>query len=82
MIPEVGTYPGPHIPQPVEIRGVTSENLEIAARDALNLTRMNWNTADLKGRHPITMSFARRVGGILTEFGEEDPEETSFRYFV
>lgn len=82
LIPEVGTYPGPHIPQPVEIRGVTTENLEIAARDALNLTRMNWNTADLKGRHPITMSFARRVGGILTEFGDEDPEETSFRYFV
>ncbi|MDE0043335.1 MAG: hypothetical protein OXT74_14950 [Candidatus Poribacteria bacterium] len=82
LIPELGTYPGPHIPQPIELRGHEAEDLEAAAKDVLNLTRMNWNTADLKGRHPITMSFARRVGGILTEYGEEDPEETSFRYFV
>jgi hypothetical protein len=28
------------------------------------------------------LSFARRVGGILDEYGDEHPLETSFRYFV
>jgi len=48
----------------------------------LNLTRMNWNTADIRGKWPVSLSFARRVGGILDEYGEDDLTETSFRYFV
>lgn len=82
LVPELGTYPGSHIPQPMELRGESDEPMEVAARDIFNLTRMNWNTADLKGRMPVTLSFARRVGGILNEFGDRDPEETSFRYFI
>ena len=53
-----------------------------AAQDVFNLTRMNWNTADIRGKWPVTLSFARRVGGILDEFGEAEPSETSFRYFM
>jgi hypothetical protein len=48
----------------------------------LNLTRMNWNTADIRGKWPVSLSFARRVGGILDEYGDGDLKETSFRYFV
>ena len=81
-MPELGTYPGPHVPQPFEIR-LQSEGSKIeAAQDVLNLTRMNWNTADIRGKWPVTLSFARRVGGILDEFGDAEPGETSFRYFV
>jgi hypothetical protein len=43
---------------------------------------MNWNTADIRGKWPVSLSFARRVGGILDEYGDDDPTETSFRYFV
>lgn len=82
FIPEIETYPGPHIPQPFEVRSVGPEDPMVAATDIFNLTRMNWNTADVRGKWPVTLSFARRVGGILNEYGDQDPEETSFRYFV
>lgn len=82
FMPELGTYPGPHVPQPFEVRCHGPERPVDAAQDVLNLTRMNWNTADIRGKWPVSLSFARRVGGILDEFGEDAPTETSFRYFV
>jgi hypothetical protein len=84
-MPEVGTYPGPHVPQPFEVRRIGGTDSSSAAQDVLNLTRMNWNTADIRGKWPVTLSFARRVGGILDEYsersGNNDPA-TSFRYFL
>jgi hypothetical protein len=82
FMPELGTYPGPHVPQPFEVRCLGAESAVAAAQDVLNLTRMNWNTADIRGKWPVTLSFARRVGGILDEYGDHDLVETSFRYFV
>ena len=81
-MPELGTYPGPHVPQPFEVRCLGAEGAVAAAQDVLNLTRMNWNTADIRGKWPVSLSFARRVGGILDEYGDENVPETSFRYFV
>lgn len=82
LMPEVGTYPGPHVPQPFEVRSQGDGDPVSAAQDVLNLTRMNWNTADIRGKWPVTLSFARRVGGILDEYGDEGEPATSFRYFV
>ncbi|WP_421950794.1 hypothetical protein [Pelagibacterium sp.] len=82
FMPELGTYPGPHVPQPFEVRMQSDGSKIDAAQDLLNLTRMNWNTADIRGKWPVTLSFARRVGGILDEFGDATPRETSFRYFL
>jgi hypothetical protein len=82
FMPELGTYPGPHVPQPFDIRCLGAEGAVAAAQDVLNLTRMYWNTADIRGKWPVSLSFARRVGGILDEYGDDDLIETSFRYFV
>jgi len=82
FIQELGTYPGPHVPQPFEVRCLGPEGAIAASQDVLNLTRMNWNTADIRGKWPVSLSFARRVGGILDEYGDDDLVETSFRYFV
>ena len=82
FMPELGTYPGPHVPQPFEVRMQSNGSSIEAAQDVLNLTRMNWNTADIRGKWPVTLSFARRIGGILDEFGNEEASETSFRYFI
>jgi hypothetical protein len=85
FMPEVGTYPGPHVPQPFEVRRIGDGDPVSAAQDVLNLTRMNWNTSDIKGKWPVTLSFARRVGGILDEYNERaehGEQATSFRYFV
>lgn len=82
FMPELGTYPGPHVPQPFDVRCLGAEGSSASAQDVLNLTRMNWNTADIRGKWPVSLSFARRVGGILDEYGDDDLTETSFRYFV
>lgn len=82
FMPELGTYPGPHVPQPFDVRCLGAEGAVAASQDVLNLTRMNWNTAEIRGKWPVSMSFARRVGGILDEYGDHDLVETSFRYFV
>lgn len=72
----------PHVPQPFEVRCIGAEGAIAGAQDVLNLTRMNWNTADIRGKWPVSLYFARRVGGILDEYGDGDLKETSFRYFV
>lgn len=82
FMPELGTYPGPHVPQPFEVRCLGDEEPLAAAQDVLNLTRMNWNTADIRGKWPVSLSYARKVGGILDEYGEDDLPDSSFRYFV
>lgn len=82
FMPELGTYPGPHVPQPFDVRCLGAEGSSASAQDVLNLTRMNWNTADIRGKWAVSLSFARRVGGILDEYGDDNLTETSFRYFV
>jgi len=83
-MPELNTYPGPHIPAPVELRSDQPIDIERAARDILGLTRMNWNTASITGGQPVTLSFARQVGGIMAEYGQTTEEKplSSFRYYM
>lgn len=82
FMPELGTYPGPHVPQPFEVRSATDGDPLRAAREVLDLTRMNWNSADIRAKWPVTLSYARRVGGILDEYGDGDTPASSFRYFL
>jgi hypothetical protein len=83
-MPELNTYPGPHIPAPAELRSDQPIDIERAARDILGLTRMNWNTASITGGQPVTLSFARQVGGIMAEYGQATEEKplASFRYYM
>lgn len=87
FLPELGTYPGPHIPIPVEIvlhGEQTISEIREAAADALGLGRLNWNTSDLRSSQPVTLGFARRVGGIMAEYGQisdADPDP-SYRYYM
>lgn len=86
-IRDLGTYPGPHIPMPVELvmQGMDSRtSLRDAAVEVLSLGRLNWNTSDLRSSQPVTLGFARRVGGIMAEYGlfeEEDPDP-SYRFYM
>jgi len=84
---ELGTYPGPHIPIPVEliVHGTHEFNdIREAGMEALALGRLNWNTSDLRSSQPVTLGVARRVGGIMDQYGlsstrEPDP---SYRYYM
>lgn len=54
------------------------------AMDALGLGRLNWNTSDLRSSQPVTLGFARRVGGIMAEYGQltEGKPDPSYRYYM
>jgi hypothetical protein len=84
FMPELGTYPGAHIPTPAQIIGEGAFDVEQAAKDILGLARMNWNTASTTGGLPVTLMFARRVGGIMSEYGQQTSEKppSSFRFYM
>lgn len=75
-------YPGPHVPAPLEIGSVSGEGLEERSREILTLCKMNWNSADGLGRNPITISFARHVGAIMTEVPEGVEINSSYRFYM
>jgi hypothetical protein len=75
-------YPGPHIPSPLEIGSATDTDISERAREVLSLTKVNWNNADGIGRHPITITFARKVGVTMTELGEDDEPNPLYRYYM
>lgn len=81
-MPEWNTYPGPHIPAPLRL--VTGGDIDVyrAAADVLSLTRMNWNTAQNTNSQPVTLRFARQVGGIMAEVGEDEEPKPSYRFYM
>ncbi len=81
-VPEWETYPGPHIPAPIRIITDRSVDARQVAADVLGLTRMSWNTARNTGGVPITLRFARAVGGIMAEVGLADDPNPSYRYYM
>jgi hypothetical protein len=87
FVTELGTYPGPHVPAPVEIvfqDHPSRSTIYEAANEILSLGRLNWNTSDLRSSQPVTLGFARRVGGIMAEYGlmhDADPDP-NYRYYM
>jgi len=82
FMPEWGIYPGPHIPSPIRIVSPDDGiDLQRAANEILGLTRINWNTAQNTSGQPVTLKFARRIGGIMAEVRHGEPE-TSYRYYM
>jgi hypothetical protein len=80
-IPEWNTYPGMHIPVPVQIHTDRATDLIRTANEVLSLARMNWNTAFDTTGAPITLRFARQVGGIMAEAGQAKPNP-SYRFYM
>jgi hypothetical protein len=79
----LSTYPGPHIPVPIQIKTDPDRDIDLVrvASDVLALARMNWNTASITGGRPVTLLFSRRVGGIMAEYGEDTPP-SSLRFYI
>jgi hypothetical protein len=80
--PQRQTYKGAHIPVPLELVSDRPEADETIAREVLALTKMNWNSADDHGRHPITLAFAQKVGAIMSEIPQNKAPLPGYRYYM
>ena len=77
------TYPGPYIPQPIEIRIFESEESpEVICEEILGLTKMNWNNTQFDGKYPITIECARRVGQILKYLDKTDKPQIKYSFYM
>jgi hypothetical protein len=81
-MPEILTYPGPHIPSPVNIQVSKDVDVFNTCKELLGLTRMNWNTAGITSGQPVTFFFSRNIGGIISELNEDERIPTEFKYFM
>jgi hypothetical protein len=75
-------YPGPHIPAPLQIGSCGTTDIRERAREVLALTKMNWNSTEGIGRFPITISFARKVGTLMTELSDNQIPNPSYRFYM
>lgn len=82
FVPWWREYPGPHIPSPLQFGGPGSPDLKQRAHEILALTKMNWNSSDGLSRFPVTISFARRVGAIMTELADDPNPNPSYRFYM
>jgi hypothetical protein len=81
-ISDYRTYPGPHVPVPLEIVSDPNVDPSGAAQDILALTKMNWNSAKSFMAFPITLNFAQRVGGIMSEVPSDLEPHPSLRFYM
>lgn len=81
-VPRGNEYPGPHIPAPIQIGCSGSTDLRQRAKEILGLSKMNWNSSEGLGRYPITVSFARKVGLLMTELAENQVPNPSYRFYM
>lgn len=77
------TYPGPYIPQPLEVRIVESdESPSVICQEILGLTKMNWNNTQFDGKYPITIECARKVGQIMKYLSEHDQPQIRYSFYM
>ena len=81
-IPYLRTYPGAHIPLPldiIEIHGTSDPQTIIS--EILALSKMNWNSAEFSLALPITLLFSKKVGEIMANTNERDLKH-EYRYYM
>jgi hypothetical protein len=81
-VPWWDEYPGPHIPAPLQIGSCGETDIRARAQEIMALTKMNWNSSEGIGRHPITISFARKVGLLMTELSDNQAPNPSYRFYM
>jgi hypothetical protein len=80
-IPYYDTFPGVHIPHPLEIGIYEAEStLQKIAEEILALTKMNFNNCNYYNSLPITIQFAQKVGEIIQyiDEGAQPPDKYYF----
>jgi hypothetical protein len=82
-VPFLRSYPGPRVPQPLEILEHHGDSpWRNVLQELLGLTKMNWNTADFATSEPIITAFSQRVGQILAELPPNLPVRSEYRFYM
>lgn len=76
-------YPGLYVPRPIEYQIEWGDDTpKNAAKEILELTKMNWNTAQFDNSEPITLHAARQVGSILKYVEEDHTVSPQYAYYM
>ena len=81
-VPWWNEYPGPHIPAPIQVGASGETDIRQRAVEILALSKMNWNNTEGLSRYPITISFAKRVGQLMTELPDNQAPNPSYRFHM
>jgi hypothetical protein len=81
-VPWWSEYPGPYIPAPVQLGASGETDIRERAREILALTKMNWNSTEGISRYPVTLSFAKKVGQLITELPDGQLPNPSYRFYM
>ena len=84
-IPSMNIYPGARIPAPVEIEFYRTDSDKLTiCREILALARLDWNNVNYTTRFPVTITFSRNVGKILSEYRAKsfNNHPDKYRYYM
>jgi hypothetical protein len=81
-IPRLRTYPGHRIPVPLFLQMDCDSSPQVVAEEVLKLTKINWNTAVFADKFPITITFPRQVGKVLSELEEGSSIQNHYRFYM
>lgn len=76
------TYPGHRIPVPLNLQMDCDSDSNTVAEEILKLTKINWNTTVYADKFPITLTFPRQVGKVLSELPEGSIIQNHYRYYM
>ncbi|MBV9570773.1 MAG: hypothetical protein JO056_05995 [Alphaproteobacteria bacterium] len=83
FIPEINTYPGREVPNPLSVEVCRGEaDLNVVLDDIMGLTKVNFNACIYADGLPVTLRFADAVGEILTAGPNTDGPPLPFRHYI
>ncbi len=80
--PRIRSYAGHRIPNALHIIHIGDSQNDEVAKEILGLTKLNWNTTAFSTSFPITITFAKKVGEILSELEEDNVVQDHYRFFM
>ncbi len=82
-VPFLRTYPGGHIPVPLEILEHYGDSpAEKILAEILALSKMNWNSAEFGLAQPITLLFSKRVGDVMATLPQDFVPRHEYLFYM
>jgi hypothetical protein len=82
-MPTISSFPHGHVPSPLRIVDhVGDTSIKDILQEILILSKMNWNSANMDGLLPITLTFSRIVGDILREVPTDVTPDPRYIFYM